>query len=1113
MRQLLRPLRLLMPALLLGSFASHGQALNYTATGASTVVGTYTDLGTTGTAIATANTDDANSTAQPIGFTFNFNGTAFTQFVLNTNGFLKLGATPPSAAAMFLPPSATSPIIDPFQSTNAADVNIIAPFNVDLTAGNGTGGAEYRVATSGTAPNQVCTIQWKNVADKTGGQFANFSFQVKLYQTTNNIDFVYDAPVASAAAPAFQFSQVGIKGSGFAADQFVQALKQSAAAWSAATFANSITGTTLNTLNYRNNVNPVAGTTYRFTPSAANDAEVSAIYTLGTASSTFSSPHVVQAAITNVGSAAKTSFTATLTVSGATTFTATQTIATLAVGASTVVTFPGYNLVAGTNTVTVSITPDAVTSNDSRSETQVVTTGDISYFTPTFTAYTSGIGSNTTANTQLFAKYTINGAATVTAITAAFPNAGTATDTYQLLIYDATGTGGLPGAVLYTSPTRTKPTTAGSTTLSGISVPVSGSFYVAIKQLTTSNIGLGFLSVVPGRPNTFYVSSNGTTFTDLSSPNGLPSRLALSATLAAAGPVTCAPVTALAAGSITNTGASITFTAPAGATAYTVTYTAAGGQPVTVTPAVTASPVTLTGLTPGTAYTVSVTNNCGGTNGNSTAVTTTFTTTGTVPGPANDDCSGAVALTVGATCTPITSTNNNATASTGVPAPTVGGSGCFVAGTPITNDVWFSVVVPANGAVTVTTSAITGSPLVDTGLVLYSGTCANLTEIGCSDDASAATLFSSATVVGLTAGSTIYARVWSFGTTPTGQFGICAVTATPPPPPPANDNPTGAITLTVTPTCTPTNGTNVGATTTTPNGYVNPSTTPSTCGVAINPRDVWYKFVATAATATVTVTGNPAGLVRVFSAATAAGPFTQVSCTASTANNTVAPALPLTGLTAGTTYYISVSGYGSGDTQGAFTICVTGTSANAPVTGVTIGNITTTSASVTFTAPTGTPAPTGYTVTLTPTMPGGLPIVVNGTGSPIVIPNLSPNTTYTVTVVANYTGGGSSAPANATFTTPMGSSTTATIGNGVLSVYPNPAQQRFTLSLPAVAGARTAELTMTNAIGQRVFTRTVTLQADGTQVALEADGLATGLYTLRVQAGGQTAAIKVAISR
>ena len=83
--------------------AAQAQTLNYAVGTASNVAGTFTDLSTVSTSavIPTANTDDANSAAQPIGFTFSFNGTAFTQFVLNTNGLVRLGSAGPSSAAAF----------------------------------------------------------------------------------------------------------------------------------------------------------------------------------------------------------------------------------------------------------------------------------------------------------------------------------------------------------------------------------------------------------------------------------------------------------------------------------------------------------------------------------------------------------------------------------------------------------------------------------------------------------------------------------------------------------------------------------------------------------------------------------------------------------------------------------------------------------------------------------------------------------------------------------------------------------------------------------------------------------------------------------------------------
>src|SRR5262249_13717263 len=75
--------------------------LRYAASKAENVAGTYTSLGTSGSIIPTANFDDANSAAQDIGFNFQFNGTSFTQFILSSNGFIKLGNVAPSSTTIF----------------------------------------------------------------------------------------------------------------------------------------------------------------------------------------------------------------------------------------------------------------------------------------------------------------------------------------------------------------------------------------------------------------------------------------------------------------------------------------------------------------------------------------------------------------------------------------------------------------------------------------------------------------------------------------------------------------------------------------------------------------------------------------------------------------------------------------------------------------------------------------------------------------------------------------------------------------------------------------------------------------------------------------------------
>ena len=66
-------------------------ALNYHSFKAESVMGYYTDLGTQGVEIQVSNLDDGISEPQEIGFDFEFHCQHFTQFIFNTNGFIKLG--------------------------------------------------------------------------------------------------------------------------------------------------------------------------------------------------------------------------------------------------------------------------------------------------------------------------------------------------------------------------------------------------------------------------------------------------------------------------------------------------------------------------------------------------------------------------------------------------------------------------------------------------------------------------------------------------------------------------------------------------------------------------------------------------------------------------------------------------------------------------------------------------------------------------------------------------------------------------------------------------------------------------------------------------------------
>ncbi|HAP00926.1 MAG TPA: hypothetical protein DCQ93_03270 [Bacteroidetes bacterium] len=115
--------------------------------------------------------DDNNYPLQPIGFSFVFNGNAYTNFGASANGYIRLGAV-----------TSTS------YSASSLTTNYICALQQDLQNYFPGGTLEY--STVGTAPNRILIVQWNN-----WGRFAtplcHFNFQIWLYETTNAIEFHY----------------------------------------------------------------------------------------------------------------------------------------------------------------------------------------------------------------------------------------------------------------------------------------------------------------------------------------------------------------------------------------------------------------------------------------------------------------------------------------------------------------------------------------------------------------------------------------------------------------------------------------------------------------------------------------------------------------------------------------------------------------------------------------------------------------------------------------------------------------------------------------------------------------------------------------------------------
>lgn len=271
--------------------------------------------------------------------------------------------------------------------------------------------------------------------------------------------------------------------------------------------------------------------------------------------------------------------------------------------------------------------------------------------------------------------------------------------------------------------------------------------------------------------------------------------------------------------------------------------------------------------------------------------------------PANDNCAGAINLTVGASCSPVVGDVNGAT-------QTIPAIACNTFTGVADNDVWYMFTATATTA----TIEVTGSADFDAVVDLRSGAC-NGTNIDCAD----ATLegeTETINAVGLSVGAVYYVRVYDYytGLPLSTTFEICVfggVAA------PVNDECANATVLTMGATCTPTAGTTAAATQSIP--AINCATFTGDAN-----DDVWFQFVATGTAATIEVQGST-GFDAVVDLRSGACTGTNIDCADATINGGF-EVINATGLTIGDTYYVRVYHYPTAaPTTATFDICVYGT--------------------------------------------------------------------------------------------------------------------------------------------------------------------------------------------
>lgn len=269
----------------------------------------------------------------------------------------------------------------------------------------------------------------------------------------------------------------------------------------------------------------------------------------------------------------------------------------------------------------------------------------------------------------------------------------------------------------------------------------------------------------------------------------------------------------------------------------------------------------------------------------------------------NDNCSGATQITVGTDFTSEAVTSNNTASSTDSTLP--------VCNPDAVENVWFKVVVPASGNLTVETRSVSNSSFDDSVLTVYTGDCNSLTEIACDDDSGAGS-FSKVKLSGQTPGTTLYISVWKYSSnTENGEFQVSAYEVSPP----SNNNCAGATTLTV--------GTDF------PSGSVIASNSGATTDGALpscnldSVENIWFKVVVPAS-GNITleaqeVSGSPfsSPVISVYSGT--CGNLTEIACDVTSSQNFL-PLVSLTGQTPGTTLYVSVWKYNSSTDDGEIQI-------------------------------------------------------------------------------------------------------------------------------------------------------------------------------------------------
>lgn len=163
---------------------------------------TFTGINTTGNSFPSwrnstngnYNEDDNRSYPVDIGFDFWYNGVRYTQFCVSTNGFIDFSSSSDDGGPLLHQYGPYDDDMSEDLSTETSPL-VIAPFYLDLTTYGAVDplGESIHYEVTGTPGSRVLTVEWYKVEPWVAGGGGNpdFTFQVKLYESSGQIEFVY----------------------------------------------------------------------------------------------------------------------------------------------------------------------------------------------------------------------------------------------------------------------------------------------------------------------------------------------------------------------------------------------------------------------------------------------------------------------------------------------------------------------------------------------------------------------------------------------------------------------------------------------------------------------------------------------------------------------------------------------------------------------------------------------------------------------------------------------------------------------------------------------------------------------------------------------------------